>query len=131
MNKFPKELLYTPTHEWIRVEEDGTAVIGITDHAQALLGELVFVELPDIGIDVHASDEVCVVESVKSASDVYCPLTGRILAVNEDLEEAPSLVNKDPYEDGWLFKVSIEDPDELKEFLDADEYQETTEEEAE
>lgn len=129
MNKIPKELLYTQTHEWIRLEEDNTAVVGITDHAQSLLGELVFVELPDLEIDIHASDDICVVESVKAASDVYSPLTGKIIAVNEDLEEAPSLVNKDPYGDGWLFKVAYTDKSEIKDLLDADSYASVMEEE--
>lgn len=129
MNKVPRELLYTASHEWVRLESNGIAYVGITDHAQALLGELVFVDLPDVNVDVHSSDDVCVVESVKAASDVYSPLSGKILAVNEDLEEAPSLVNKDPYGDGWLFKLEIQDPDEIKDLMDADTYQETTEEE--
>jgi glycine cleavage system H protein len=122
VNKVPKELRYTQTHEWVRVEDDGTAVIGMTYHAQAQLGELVFVELPDLNIKVDASDEVCVVESVKAASDIYSPLSGKILAVNEDLEEAPSLVNSDPYGDGWLYKLDPIDPDELSELLDASDY---------
>jgi len=122
VNKVPKELRYTQTHEWVRVEDDGTAVIGMTYHAQAQLGELVFVELPDFNIIVNASDEVCVVESVKAASDIYSPLSGKILAVNEDLEEAPSLVNSDPYGDGWLYKLDPIDPDELSELLDASDY---------
>lgn len=131
MNKVPTELYYTPSHEWVRIEPNNIAVIGITDHAQALLGELVFVDLPDLNIDVHSSDDVCVVESVKAASDVYSPLSGKIVAINDDLEEAPSLVNKDPYGDGWLFKIAIQDPEEIKDLLDADSYQDTVDEEAE
>lgn len=122
MEHVPNELQYTQTHEWIRLEEDGSIVVGITDHAQAQLGELVFVDLPDIGIKVHASDEICVVESVKAASDVYSPVSGKIIAVNEDLEESPSLVNNDPYGDGWLFKLEPEDPEEFSELLDAESY---------
>lgn len=124
MSKIPDELRYTQTHEWVRVEEDGTIVVGITDHAQSQLGELVFVELPDIGVNVSASDEVCVVESVKAASDVYSPLSGKILEINEDLEEAPSLVNSDPYGDGWLYKLKPIDTDEFSDLLDADGYSE-------
>lgn len=131
MIRVPKELLYTATHEWIRLESDGSAVVGITDHAQSLLGELVFVDLPDLDVDIHASDDICVVESVKAASDVYSPLTGTVLEINEELEESPSLVNSDPYGDGWLFKLSIKDKEEIKDLLDADAYQETMEEEAE
>jgi len=122
VNRVPKELRYTQTHEWVRVEDDGTAVIGMTEHAQSQLGELVFVELPDLGIKVNAGDEVCVVESVKAASDIYSPLSGKILAINEDLEEAPSLVNSDAYGDGWLYKLDPADPDELSELLDASDY---------
>jgi glycine cleavage system H protein len=128
MIKLPKELLFTETHEWIRVESDGSVVIGITDHAQSLLGELVFVDLPDLGVEVHSSDDICVVESVKAASDVYSPLTGKILEINEELEESPSLVNTDPYGDGWLFKLKPKDNEELKDLLDADAYEEYLEE---
>lgn len=128
MEKFPKELQYTQTHEWIRVEEDGNIVVGITEHAQSQLGELVFIELPDIGIRIHASDEVCVVESVKAASDVYSPLSGKIIAINEDLEESPSLVNSDPYGDGWLFRLEPLDPEEFNDLLDADRYEQYLEE---
>lgn len=128
MSKIPPELRYTQTHEWVRVEDDGTLVVGITDHAQAQLGELVFVELPDLGESVNSSDEVCVVESVKAASDVYCPVSGKIIATNEDLEEAPNLVNSDPYGDGWLFRLDPIDPDEFSELLDADSYAQYMEE---
>lgn len=128
MEKIPGELHYTQTHEWIRVEADGTIVIGITDHAQAQLGELVFVDLPDIGIMVHAADEVCVIESVKAASDVYSPVSGKIIAINEDLEESPRLINADPYGDGWLFKLEPQDPDEFSDLLDANAYAEHMEE---
>lgn len=124
METVPKELLYTETHEWIRNEDDGTVVIGITDHAQSQLGELVYVELPDIGIRVHALDEICVVESVKAASDVYAPISGRIVAINEDLEDACSLVNSDPYGDGWLFRMEPSDPEEFNDLMDADRYAE-------
>src|SRR5436190_844192 len=117
IHKIPSELRFTQTHEWIRIEEDGTVVVGITYHAQSQLGELVFVDLPDIGIRVHASDEVCVVESVKAASDVYSPLSGTIIAINEDLEESPSLVNSDPFGDGWLFKIEPTDTEEITELM--------------
>jgi len=128
MSRIPPELRYTQTHEWVRVEDDGTLVVGITDHAQGQLGELVFVELPDVGEPVNASDEVCVIESVKAASDVYSPISGKIIAINEDLEEAPSLVNSDPYGDGWLFRIDPADPDEFSELLDADGYTQQMEE---
>lgn len=122
MTTVPSELRYTQTHEWVRIEEDGTVVVGITDHAQAQLGELVLADLPEVGETVHASDEVCVIESVKASSDVYSPVSGEIIAINEDLEEAPSLVNSDPYGDGWLFKIDPTDPDELSDLLDTDDY---------
>lgn len=128
MSKIPRELRYTQTHEWIRMEDDGTLVIGITDHAQSQLGELVFVDLPDLGANVHASDEVCVVESVKAASDVYSPVSGKIISINEDLEESPNLVNSDPFGDGWLFRIDPIDPDEFSELLDADGYAQYMEE---
>jgi len=128
VNKMPRELKYTQTHEWVRFEEDGSLVVGITEHAQAQLGELVFVDLPDIGIRVHASDEVCVVESVKAASDVYSPVSGKIIEINEDLAESPSLVNSDPYHDGWLFRIDPDDTEELNELLDDQAYSEYLEE---
>lgn len=131
MTRIPKELRYTQTHEWVRSEDDGTLVIGITDHAQSQLGELVFVELPDIGDVISSSDEICVVESVKAASDVYSPISGKIIAINEDLEEAPNLVNTDPYGDGWLVKIDPSDAEELQELLEADAYEEYLEEDEE
>ena len=131
MRKIPKELKYTSTHEWVRFEEDGMLVIGITDHAQAQLGELVFVDLPDVGIMVHSSDEICVIESVKAASEVYSPVSGKVIEVNEDLEESPSLVNSDPYHDGWLFKIDPSDTEELNELLDEEAYAEYLEEDEE
>jgi glycine cleavage system H protein len=110
------------------MEDDGTLIVGMTDHAQAQLGELVFADLPDVDTNVNASDEVCVIESVKAASDIYSPVSGKIVAVNEDLEEAPGLVNTDPYGDGWLFKIVPNDLEELTELLDAESYSEYLEE---
>lgn len=130
INKIPNELRYTRTHEWVRVEDDGSVVVGITDHAQSTLGELVFVDFPDMDHIGHAGDDVCVVESVKAASDIYMPVSGKIIAVNEDLEEAPNLVNSDPYGDGWLFKIQPIDIEEFSELLDADAYSEMSEEDA-
>jgi len=124
MYKVPNELRYTRTHEWVRAEGDGTFVIGITDYAQTHFGELVFVEVPDLDIHVHASDEVCVIESVKTASTIYSPLSGRIIAVNEDLSESPNLVNSDPYHDGWLYKIEADDTEEFMELLDDETYSE-------
>ncbi len=122
MSNIPSELKYTKSHEWIRVEDDGSVTVGISDHAQALLGDMVFVELPEVGAALDAGEECAVVESVKAASDVYAPVTGEVLAVNELLEDAPETVNSDPYNDGWLFRIKLDDEAELKELLDADAY---------
>lgn len=130
MSDIRKELKYVASHEWIRDEGDGTVTIGITDHAQDLLGDVVFVELPDVGAEVSAGDDTGVVESVKAASDVYAPLSGEVVAVNEQLEDSPELVNSDPYGDGWFFRVKLSDVSELDDLLDADAYSELCEEEA-
>jgi glycine cleavage system H protein len=122
METIPKELLYSETHEWLR-EDDDVVVVGITEHAQSLLGEVVFVRLPEVGIDVHAGDEVCVLESVKAASDVYSPVSGRVIEVNEALEEGMSTINADPYGDGWLFKLAPRDRSELDHLMDAEAYE--------
>ena len=123
MSEVPTELKYTKSHEWIRQEADGTVTIGITDHAQELLGDLVFVELPEAGSDVNAADAVCVVESVKAASDVYMPISGEITEVNETLNDAPETINDSPFDDGWLIKVKPSAEVELEELMDADAYQ--------
>jgi glycine cleavage system H protein len=123
MSEVPTELKYTKSHEWIRQETDGSVTIGITDHAQELLGDLVFVELPEAGSDINAEDAVCVVESVKAASDVYMPISGEITEVNEVLNDAPETINDSPFDDGWLFKVKPSVPVELEELMDADAYQ--------
>ncbi|KGK40977.1 glycine cleavage system protein H [Nitrincola sp. A-D6] len=130
MSNIPNELSYVASHEWIRNEGDGTVTIGITDHAQELLGDVVFVELPEVGDQVSAGDDIGVVESVKAASDVYAPLTGEVIAVNEDLEDAPELVNGDPYGDGWFIRLRLTDVEELTDLLDADGYAEHCEAES-
>lgn len=124
MSNIPNELRYVASHEWIRDEGDGTVTIGITDHAQDLLGDVVFVELPDVGDVVSSGDDLGVVESVKAASDVYAPLTGEVIAINEDLEDAPELVNSDPYGDGWFIRLRLRDVEEFDDLLDADGYAE-------
>ena len=129
MSNTPSELKYTKSHEWVRIEGDGTATVGISDHAQALLGDMVFVELPEPGSTLEAGEECAVVESVKAASDVYTPLTGEVVAANELLEDAPETVNTDAYNDGWLFRIKLEDETELKELLDAEAYAELIAEE--
>ena len=122
MSEIPSELKYTKSHEWVRTEDDGTVTIGITDHAQELLGDLVFVEVPEVGSEMSAEDAVCVVESVKAASDVYMPISGEVVAVNEALADAPETINDSPYDDGWLIKVKLSNPDELDDLMDADSY---------
>jgi glycine cleavage system H protein len=123
MSEIPSDLKYTSTHEWVR-EEDGTITVGITDHAQHLLGDLVFVELPEVNEEYKMGTECCVVESVKAASDVYMPISGEIIAVNDALTDRPELVNSDPYGEGWLFQINPADTAELNELMDADSYEE-------
>lgn len=128
MSEVPSELKYAKSHEWVRVEEDGVVTIGISDHAQALLGDLVFVELPEVGTELVAGDECCVVESVKAASDVYMPISGEVLEVNEALADEPEIINAAPYDNGWLFKVQPSNEDEVADLLDAEAYQAEIEE---
>jgi len=129
MSNIPAELKYASTHEWVRNEGDGTFTVGISEHAQDLLGDMVFVELPDVGDKVAAGDDIAVAESVKAASDIYAPIGGEIVAINEDLEDAPETVNNDPYGDGWLFKIKADDASEVESLLDADGYQAVIDEE--
>jgi glycine cleavage system H protein len=123
MSEVPAELRYTRSHEWVREEDDGTVTVGITDHAQGLLGDLVFVELPEVGADMAADDACCVIESVKAASDVYMPISGEIIEVNELLSEEPEIINSSPFDDGWIFKIQPSAEQELDNLLDADSYQ--------
>ena len=127
MSEVPTELKYTKSHEWLRVEEDGLITIGISDHAQELLGDLVFVELPEAGTEFVAGDECCVVESVKAASDVYMPISGEITEINEALADEPEIINTSPYDNGWLFKMRPS-AEELDDLMDADTYQAEIEE---
>ena len=123
MSHIPAELKYMASHEWLRLEDDGTITVGITEHAQDLLGDIVYVELPEVGATVAADDEVAVVESVKAASDVYAPITGEIIAINESLEDEPEIINSDPYGDGWFFKIKPDNVDDYESLLTAEEYQ--------
>lgn len=123
MSNIPADLKYASTHEWVRDEGDGTFTVGISEHAQELLGDMVFVELPDVGDKVATGDDIAVAESVKAASDIYAPMTGEVVAINEDLEDAPETVNNDPYGDGWLFRIKAEDSGELDNLLDANTYE--------
>ena len=129
MSQTPSELKYAASHEWARLEEDGTVTVGITDHAQDALGDVVFVELPEVGSALAASDEAGVVESVKAASDIYAPVAGEVIAINDVLEDAPETVNSDPYNDGWFFKLKPSDTSELDALLSAEDYQAQCEEE--
>ena len=124
MSEVPTELKFMSSHEWVLVE-DGIATVGVSDHAQELLGDLVYVELPETGTTVAAGDSVGVIESVKAASDTYAPISGEIIEVNADLEDAPERINVDPYGDGWMYKMSIEDEEELENLLDAEAYSES------
>ncbi|OQX31180.1 MAG: glycine cleavage system protein H [Candidatus Sedimenticola endophacoides] len=129
MSNLPTELKYARSHEWVRAEGGDLVSVGISDHAQELLGDLVFVELPEVGAGVDAESECAVVESVKAASDVYSPVTGEVVEVNEALADAPETINDSPYEDGWMFKVRLSDPAELEGLLDAAAYSEVIESE--
>ncbi len=127
MSNVPAELKFLSSHEWVLVEGD-VATIGVSDHAQELLGDLVFVELPELESSVSAGDSVAVIESVKAASDTYAPVSGEIVEVNDELEDSPERINDDPYGDGWMYKIKMEDPDEIGDLLDAEAYTESIEE---
>lgn len=127
MSNLPTELKYTKSHEWVKTNDDGTVTVGITDNAQELLGDLVFVELPEEGSVLDAGDQCAVVESVKAASDVYAPISGEIIAVNASLEDEPELVNADAFGNGWLFRMKPEQPEQVASLMDADDYSETLE----
>jgi glycine cleavage system H protein len=124
MSEILDNLLYTSDHEWLSLNDDGSVTVGISDHAQAALGELVFVEVPNVGDSFSAGDACAVVESVKAASDIYCPIAGTVVAVNAALADQPELVNSSPYENGWVFRLQPDDATVLDELLDADAYRE-------
>ena len=121
MSNIPTELKFLSSHEWVLVE-DGIATIGISEHAQEALGDLVYVELPDVDDEIAAGDSVAVVESVKAASDSYAPVSGRVVEVNAELEDSPDRINDDPYGDGWMYRVAMEDPEEAEGLLSAEAY---------
>lgn len=129
MSQNPSELYYAKTHEWVRREEDGTVTVGITEHAQDALGDVVYVETPEVGDAIAAGDQAGVVESVKAASDIYAPMTGEVIATNEALEDAPETVNSDAFNDGWFFKLQPEDMGELDALMSAEEYEQFCDEE--
>ncbi|QIL86613.1 glycine cleavage system protein GcvH (plasmid) [Vibrio sp. HDW18] len=122
-------LKFSDSHEWVRDNGDGTVTIGISEHAQQMLGDVVFVELPEIESEIDAGDNFSLVESVKAASDIYAPVTGVVIEVNEDLQTSPELINQEPYDGGWIVKVKLSDPDELDILKDAAEYLALIEEE--
>lgn len=126
MSHVPAELKYTSDHEWVRTEQDGTVTVGISDHAQAALGDLVYVEVPEVDSSFTAGEAAAVVESVKAASDVYAPISGIVIEVNEALADAPEQVNDSPYDDGWLFKLQPSDASEIDGLMDAEAYQDET-----
>ena len=127
MSDIRKELKYLSSHEWARIEEDGTVTIGITDHAQDALGDVVYVETPEVGTRVNVGEEAGVVESVKAASDIYSLVSGEVVAVNELLQDAPETVNSSPYDDGWFFRVKPDDLSDLEDAMEAEEYRELLE----
>ncbi|MBP6700356.1 MAG: glycine cleavage system protein GcvH [Halioglobus sp.] len=129
MSHTPTELKYASSHEWARLEDDGTVTVGISDHAQGALGDVVFVELPELGTVFAAGDEAGVVESVKAASDIYAPVGGEVIEVNAALEDEPEMVNAEPYNEGWFFKLQPSDTDELDALLSAGEYQQQCDDE--
>lgn len=124
MSVLPSHLKYAQTHEWIYIDEQGNAVVGITDFAQESLGDLMSVTFPELGADVSAEDEVMSIESVKTASEIYAPISGEIVEINEALEDEPELINDEPYDGGWLFKIAPHDLSELDDLLSDSEYQE-------
>ncbi|BCL72436.1 Glycine cleavage system H protein [Vibrio nigripulchritudo MADA3029] len=122
-------LKFADSHEWVKDNGDGTVTIGISEHAQQMLGDVVFVDLPDAGDDIEAGDSFSLVESVKAASDIYAPITGEILEINEELEDSPELINEEPYEGGWIVKVKLQDASELDNLKDSEEYLNSIEDE--
>jgi len=124
--KVPENLLYTKEHEWVKVDGD-VATVGITDYAQDQLGDIIYVELPEVGRKVKQMEAVATVEAVKTAADVYAPVSGEVVEVNEKLSEKPELLNQDPYGEGWMFKIKLENPDELKNLLSPEEYRKLVE----
>ncbi len=123
MSECPRELHYTESHEWVRLENDDTVTVGITDHAQQQLGDLVFVELPSTDVEVSKGDDLVVLESVKTAADVYAAVSGEVSEVNAQLEDKPDLVNQDPYGNGWIYKIKLADSDELDQLMNSQAYQ--------
>jgi len=127
MSDIPDDLKYTASHEWVKLNDDGTVSVGITEHAQELLGDIVFVETPEIETEFTAEEACCVVESVKAASDIYMPISGEVVDANGDLTDTPELINSSPYDDGWIFKIKPSNEDELEGLMDAQTYEDSIE----
>ena len=128
MSNIPSHLKYTESHEWVDANDEGNARIGISDHAQEALGDLVYVELPTVGDELSQGDACAVVESVEAASDIYTPVSGKVIAINEDLDADPAIINSDPYNDGWLFELELIDTEELEGLKGAEAYEASLEE---
>ena len=122
MSNTPNELFYTQSHEWVRIEDDGSVTVGISEHAQALLGDMVFIELPEIESELDVGQDCAVIESVKAASDIYSPVAGTVIAINEALEDAPETINSDAYGEGWIFKLQPASLSDVRELMSAEEY---------
>lgn len=123
MSEVPAELKYTKSHEWVRRNDDGTFTVGITDHAQGLMGDMVYVELPEKGIELEAGGDCAVVESVKAASDIYAPISGKIVTINDDIADTPETLNKDAYGEGWMFSILPSETSQWDELMDASDYE--------
>lgn len=129
MSEIPTDLRYTTSHEWARLNDDGTITIGISDHAQEALGDIVFVELPEVDSELSQGDASCVVESVKAASDIYMPITGVVVDTNQKLVDEPEMINSSAYDDGWIFKIKPADEDDIEQLMDASSYETECEDE--
>ena len=127
MSDIPDDLKYTASHEWVKLNDDGTVSVGITEHAQELLGDIVFVETPEIETEFTAEEACCVVESVKAASDIYMPISGEVVDANGELTDTPELINSSPYDDGWIFKIKPSNEDELEGLMDSQSYEDSIE----
>ena len=127
MSNIPENCKFLSSHEWVKLEDDGTATVGISDHAQDQLGDIVFIELPEIGAELNQGDEAALVESVKAASEIYSPLSGKVIKGNSLIEDSPEIINTSPYEEGWFFKIEISDDSETENLLSSDQYAEICE----
>lgn len=127
MSNIPDDLRYTASHEWVKLNDDGTVSVGITEHAQELLGDIVFVETPELETEFAAEEACCVVESVKAASDIYMPISGEVVDANPELADTPEIINNSPYDDGWIFKIKPSNEDELEGLMDAQAYSDSIE----